>query len=186
MFAGLDLAASPRRCSGYALIGRGRRLLKLLCLRRDEEIVAELGADSPVIVAVDAPLSMPQRGAFREVDRLLIARGGRVLPPVFKGMARLVERAQRLVGRLKAMGLRIVETHPMSALRLSGCPNALRLAEELGIGYSGFETVLRSGPKDLVDAFISAVVAMCVEEGCSLSVKGADGEIVVLRRVCRR
>ncbi len=80
-FAGVDLAWSRRNPSGVALLeraGEGARLLRHATLQSDGDILAWLDdhvGDDPALVAIDAPLVVPneegQRPAERQAGRLL-------------------------------------------------------------------------------------------------------------------
>ena len=58
---GLDLAASPRRPSGLAILSGSREVTTLL-VYTDDEILDEVEGGKPLVVAIDAPLSIPSKG----------------------------------------------------------------------------------------------------------------------------
>jgi predicted nuclease with RNAse H fold len=179
--SGLDLSAESYNCSGYAVIDlRERLLIRLECLYSDEQIVSAVLSDSVVLVSVDAPLVEVPR--LREVDRVAISRGFRVMPPTFKHMRKLTERAWRLYGRLVAAGVQVIETHPGSALKSSGARDAVSLAHFVGVdlGQLGSRLV----KKDLADALVAAIVALCYLRGdCVDSISASDGVIYVLKKL---
>lgn len=171
--AGLDLAASERRCSGIALLCTGeRRFLRVGCASSDDEILS--ATSMAKVVAIDAPLS--ESPSMREVDRKMISMGFRLMPPSLGSMRALTERGWRLYLSLSRLGVRVVETHPRSALKSAGVESVEELASLLGL--SGLE--LSSLSKDERDAAVAAAVALCVLEGCSREVKGSDGTIFLL------
>ena len=180
VFCGIDLSASPRRPSGLALIEGG--VAKSLLVHDDElyELVVE---SSPSVIAIDAPLSLPSHGAMREVDKALVRMGFRVLPPVWRGMLSLTNKAISLAGRLAAVipGALVVETHPTSALRSSGCASVHDLLAALGVA-------LRRPPaslsKDEVDALVAAAVAKATALGLDLRVTASDGTVHLLKPLC--
>ncbi len=177
-YAGIDLAGSPRNPSGVAVIehSRGLRIVFIGLLYSDEDILGLVERLKPVVAAVDAPLT-PGRG-YRSVDLELIKRGYRVLPPGWRGMRMLYERAVRLAGIMRGMGVEVVETHPRSALKSSGCSDVYRLAEAVGITVN---TVLS---RDEEDALVASIVALKHGEGGVLVFKACDGEVFLLRRLC--
>ncbi len=170
---GVDLRGVARRPSGVALLGEG--LLYVGVFHEDAELLELVKAYGPSVAAVDAPLS-PAEG-FREVDREMLRRGFRVLPPGWRGMRALVERAARLSRELASLGVTVIETHPRSALAASGCTagTLLRMhGVELG----------RELTRDELDAIISAIVARYYAEGARAEVRGLDGCIYLLPRLC--
>jgi predicted nuclease with RNAse H fold len=179
--SGLDLSAESYNCSGYAVIDfRDRRLTKLECLYSNEQIVSAVLSDSVVLVSIDAPLMEVPR--FREVDRVAISRGFRVLPPTFKHMRKLTERAWKLYGELVAAGVRVIETHPRSALKSSGARDVVSLAHTVGVNLG--ELGSRLVKKDLADALVAAIVALCYLKGdCVDSISANDGVIYILKKL---
>jgi predicted RNase H-like nuclease len=72
VFIGLDLAWSSRNRSGGAVIQEGRLVAATGLLQSDEEILAfiadHLPGHAPVVVAVDAPLCVPNEEGMRRCD----------------------------------------------------------------------------------------------------------------------
>ena len=56
---GVDLSASPKRPSYYALLDGGAQIEKLDHFRTSDELISFLEIHKPSIVAIDAPLSLP-------------------------------------------------------------------------------------------------------------------------------
>ncbi len=182
--AGIDLAAKESRCSGYALIVYGdnfRKLIKVKCLYSNDEVVNELLSDGVSIVAIDAPITNNPR--MRSVDREMIRRGFKVFPPNFKWMRELSVRAYCISNELISKGVKVIETHPRSAMINSGVSNLEDMLNKLGIynevGMSFMEH------KDLRDAVISALVALCLIIKCVDVVSSYDGEIYLLSRLTK-
>ncbi len=186
-YIGLDLAASPRRCTGFALIVEQgcATLREVRCLFTDNEILGLIRSlipiSSRVVVAIDAPLSFPKNGFIRDVDKKMISLGLRVLPPGLKGMKLLTGRAIKLCNELRSIGIEVIETHPRSVLKSSGCLDVESLLEKLNIER---KTVAFQGHKDLTDAVLAAIAAFCLDHGCSYSVVGNEGTIYVLSKIC--
>ena len=59
-FVGIDLTSSSKKASAYALLGADLRIRSLESLSTDSEIIAAIQRDRPTLVAIDAPLSLPQ------------------------------------------------------------------------------------------------------------------------------
>ena len=161
-----------------------RMLEKVECVFRNEDIIRSvsslLSKGFEVVVAIDAPLTTARDGkGFRQVDRELLKMGYRVLPLSFVGMAKLTKRAIELSKTLRALGVRVVETHPRSALRSSGCESVEQLVRALGI-----EGEISYSNRDLLDSIVCAVVALCLDNGCAYEVRASDGSIWLLKRLC--
>ncbi len=174
---GVDLAASPRRASATAVIDTGRSI-RIYSAHSDEEIIQSIISTS--VVAIDAPLALPPRGeSYREVERAVIAMGYRLLPLTMKSMRALALRAHGLVARLREKGVSVVETHPRSALRSSGCRDVWELVEREGLVLA--KTRLS---RDERDAVVAAVAALHYSMGRARCVIRVDGEICLLGRIC--
>jgi predicted nuclease with RNAse H fold len=176
---GIDLAARPTKCSGFAVIEMGPQdiLKRAVCLRSDESILRAVRQYKRAIVAIDAPIMREPR--MRGVDRELIKMGSRVFPPNFSWMKVLSVRAWRIAGILMKSGYEVVETHPRSALLSSGVPDARRLLEVVGVRVD----VKDLKKKDLLDAAVASVVAYCVIKGCATSVDDGEYRIYLLKKL---
>jgi uncharacterized protein len=127
VFLGIDLAGSPRRPTGMALLDeklRCRTWVRYL----DEEIIADVDLFKPLVVGVDAPLGLPRgreslesRGPphFRECDLELRRRGIRFFPITIGAMRALTERGIRLSKLLRSKGYTVFED---ISGRCAGCP----------------------------------------------------------------
>ncbi|MET1102255.1 MAG: DUF429 domain-containing protein [Pyrodictiaceae archaeon] len=181
-YVGLDLSGSWRRPSGIALI-EGESLVYHGTIYSDDEIIALIEEFDPLIVAIDAPLGLPQgRRSLREADRALQRRGFSLLPPAWKGMRLLISRALRLKRILEHRGIMVLETHPTSALRSSGCKSPEELVERI----LGSRVDLVGSVKDVVDAVIAALVAYAYINGGVWCIEARDGGICILQELCRR
>jgi len=176
-YGGLDLTASPNRASAVAVIASGAITTGLY--RTDDEILGALKSAS--IVAIDSPLSQPRHGWHRDVDRALLRMGYKVLPAAWPSMKALYRRALVISSRLSEAGAKVIETHPLSALKSSRCSSYADLAEALGIAIHEKPRV-----KDEVDSLIAAIVAMAYDEGLVMSVRASDGEVYLLKPICDR
>lgn len=181
--SGLDLAAQDRNCSGYAVIDlSSMSLAKVVCLYSDEQIVSSILSDSVELVSMDSPIVEEPR--FRSVDREAIRRGFRIMSPSFKSMKKLTQRGWKLYSVLSSEGIKVIETHPSSALKSSGAGDCFKLAELLGLNLGNYKQKIFN--KDLRDALVSALVALCYVRGdCLLTISAEDGEIYLIRSVNR-
>jgi predicted nuclease with RNAse H fold len=179
--AGLDLAGSERRISGVAIGDPQGRILRLLEARGYGEILEAITRHGVRLVAVDAPLGHAE--GYREVDLEARRMGFKLLPPGWRGMRMLVDRALRLRDELAGLrGVEVIETHPRSALRSAGCSYEdweRCVSRYLDLG--GLDTAgLR---RDVVDAVIALAVALAYLRGEAQVIRGRDGAIWLLPAV---
>jgi predicted nuclease with RNAse H fold len=179
--AGLDLAATHRRPTGLAILDTITRSIIFL-----EEVFGDEDVVDPVIryrvglVVVDAPLSFPPRGrGFRDVERIAMTRGARFLPLTMSSMTMLAERAIRLKRVLEATGIIVIETHPSSSLKISGCSFS-QLLEELNVSLPR-----RPRSRHEQDAVIAAITGLCVFEDCAELFETGHDRLVLLKQICK-
>lgn len=132
---GIDLSAKTENDTGIAIIHHNKLFFKTVF--SDEEILAEIIKEDPEVVAIDAPLSLPEgrcclekeckcstKGHFRESDKKM-RKYGRVLPLTFQGMKLLTFRGIQLKTSIKMLRgknskLKIIETHPRTSAKIMG------------------------------------------------------------------
>jgi histidinol-phosphate phosphatase family protein len=113
-FVGIDLAWSPRNRSGGAVLSADGRLLDAVAtLGNDDEIVDyivhAIPASTPGLIAVDAPLTVPNETGSRPCDRQVAAVFGRFqagpYPANRRNLARYGGlRAEAITRRLRSLG----------------------------------------------------------------------------------
>lgn len=187
---GIDLAGSPTRATGLCIL-RGRRA-EALVAGDDDEIVARVRAAAPVLVTIDAPLTLP-RGRrtihdrsgehFRPCDRELQRRGIRFFPMTLGPMRMLTERGMRLQRRLRRTGLRTVESYPGAAQDLWGLPRQHRDRAGLlrGLRRLGLLGLRKRMTGDELDAATIALAGRWELEGRGERIGGRGG--ILLPRV---
>lgn len=151
MYCGIDLAVKRKTTIGVL----NNYEIRIYEVSTNEEIIQLCSKAN--ITAIDSPLSHSK--GFRNVDKEMIRRGFRVLPPSF--ISKLVERAIELSRSLK----NVIETHPTSTLK------------NLGINWRRLHEV-----KDYVDAAACAMVALGYEIGYVEEIKANDGVIYLLSK----
>jgi hypothetical protein len=171
---GVDLSGDPCNPTGWAMLHDG--IFKVKTLYEDSEILFETVSAQPTLVAIDAPLTLPQKGFMRLADQEMRRRGYQVFPPSFKGMKMLTERAKRLVKKLEETKITVIEVHPLStrrALRMS-LRNWKRIQEEfLKMGFSGDPQQTQLTPHE-IDAMTAALTANLHLQGITESLGDAD------------
>ena len=174
---GLDLAGSPQNMSGYAELNLLNHTITWGAIYEDNEILNLVRKLKPIILAIDAPLSLPRRGYMRDVDRLMHKLHFPVLPPRFRGMEMLTRRAMMLVSKFPK-DIEIIEVHPTSTLRALEQRYRVRGLHEI------FKMLALSPLKDSFnrherDAILSAITGYFFYMERSLIVLGVEGEIVL-------
>ncbi len=110
---------------GPGLFGRTR------VLGDDDEILREVLASRPSIVAIDAPLALPRGRRSLEVpgpphlracDRALLAMGIRFFPLTLGPMRQLTARGIALAAELRRRGVAVIEAYPGGAQDVLGLP----------------------------------------------------------------
>jgi predicted nuclease with RNAse H fold len=132
---GVDLRSGPRYPTGVAVMDDALRLRELAVLRHDEEIDALIERTAPVLIAIDAPLALPEgrccadpacacarHGILRAVDRECAAAGYRPFPALLPSMVGLTLRGIALHARLAAAGHEVIEVYPGMAQDVLGVP----------------------------------------------------------------
>lgn len=122
---GIDLRSSARYPTGIAAMDAERRSLLVQVVRTDAEILALAHNSRARVVAIDAPLGLPEgrhcaditcpcasAGIMREVDRIAAREGYRPFPTLLPSMVRLTLRGIALRETLEAEGYEVVETYP--------------------------------------------------------------------------
>jgi len=179
---GIDLAGSEANPSGWAVLDGLE--VRTAILRADDELIeATLGA-RPALVAIDAPLSLPEEGYMRKVDRELHRLGFPVLPPMFPAMKKLTLRGIRLAQELQALGLEVIEVHPASTRKALGLPVKGRKAVQealLALGLKG-DLEARSLSIHELDAVTAALTAALHLLGLTVLVGDEEGRICLPRR----
>ena len=170
---GVDLAGLEKNPSGIAYVRRG--VVYAHTFYRDEDFYRLVTDLTPSLIAIDAPLSFPSEGYFREVDRIMMRLGFKVLPPKFSGMRKLVDRAISLT---KWFGGQVIETHPASVAKILGVQR--NLDEVRGVfERMGMPLTVLSSSRHVVDALLALVSAICFLSGNYLVVSAEDGSIVL-------
>lgn len=178
---GIDLRSGPRYPTGLAVLGPDLRLRLLGTVRTDGQIDDTVERFAPAIVAIDAPLALPEgrccadpacecsrHGIMRDVDRVCAAMGYRPYPTLIPSMVGLTLRGIALAERLRGRGLPVVEAYPGMAQDILGIP---RKRDPGGLRRGLRRTGLRGIPRkrrtthDELDAATAALVGVLHLQG---------------------
>jgi predicted nuclease with RNAse H fold len=118
---GIDLAASSRNPSGWALL-KGNTV-KTSLVYTDSEILENIVRNHSALIAIDAPLSLSEKGAFfRKADREMIRKGYKVFPPNLPAMKKLALWTIRLNRLTEKKRYKTIEVHPTSTRKALQMP----------------------------------------------------------------
>lgn len=132
---------------------------------------------------IDAPLSFPVRGAFRECERLLLKMGIRLFPSGAPFFRKVALRGMEIAEELYSKGIRVYEVYPYATRVILGiAPKAKKSKKdglvEISKALSKWIEV-DAVTHDEVDAVIAALTVKLYEEGRGVKLDGIDGSIIV-------
>jgi predicted nuclease with RNAse H fold len=152
---GLDLAAIETRPTGFCrLTGMNVETANLFS---DQEIISRSKQSNPMIIAMDAPLSLPpgrktiedRSGPhLRLSDRALLREGIKFFPITLGPMRKLTVRGIRLRNIFENMGFKAIEVYPGGAQDVLGIPRKQKGLLNLRTGLEKLEI---SGLKDTMN-----------------------------------
>ncbi|MGC8629308.1 MAG: DUF429 domain-containing protein [Candidatus Micrarchaeia archaeon] len=190
LVVGLDLAGSAKRPTGFCLMND-----KLECITKilhsDKEILKEIAEAKPVIVSIDAPLSLPRGrkglgdvngSKFRKCDIELRNLHIRFFPITLGPMRMLTKRGMSLKKRLERLGFRVAESYPGGAQDVLGMPRKQKGLALLRIALEkyGVRNLRKDASGDELDAATCAIVGIEVAKGNALMLGDAsEGQIAM-------
>ncbi len=174
-FIGIDLAGVETRPSGFAVLNESLEALTMI-LYTDAEILREASRLKPVVIALDAPLSLPKGRVSLEVrsnihlrncDRELLRRGIRFFPVTLGPMRSLTKRGIRLKNTLESSGFKVIEVYPGGAQDILKVPRKSSGLEKLRKGLAQLKIKGLKGVKTHheLDAVTAALVAKMFLDG---------------------
>jgi hypothetical protein len=185
---GLDLAGVETRPSGLCFLEDMRAETSLVY--KNEELLKRIEKSICEVVAVDAPLSLPQgresieqrtKVHLRECDKELLRRGIKFFPVTLGPMRKLTDRGINLRRILESNGFRVIEVYPGGAQDVLGIPRKQRGLQRL---RTGLERLGVRGLNDQMsdhelDAATCALVGKLFLEGKSV-VYGTPEQAIIM------
>ncbi len=166
---GIDLAVrKPSSLAGYS---KGS---KIEIWRMAPHELLEGGLEAELIV-IDAPLSLPKEGAFRDFEREVLSRGYKLLPVKKGPMKDLAIMGSRLKLKLESKGIKVVETHPSSALKALGTTRHHVVSFLSRVGFAPRPPT----SEDDEDALICLLVGILYLRGEVEIFEGEEGSMVL-------
>lgn len=192
--AGIDLAGSERRPTGIAFLEE-RRIIKASSVFTDEDVISEVRKYDPMLIGIDAPLSLPKGRQtvefkdgpkFRECDRVLYRLGIRFFPIVLGPMRMLTIRGIRLKGKLVNMGFKVVEVYPGATQDILGIPRKSKGLNALRSGLRIWVTGSLDGLSgDELDAVTAALTVELYIEGKGEFIGDPKEGLILIPKVMR-
>ena len=158
---GMDLAGLSRNPSGWALL-KGNAV-KTSLIYTDSEILENIVRSQPALIAIDAPLSLPEKSElFRKADREMIRKGYRMFPPNLPAMKKLALRAIRLNRLIEEKRYKTIEVHPTSTRKALQMPSKDWKAIQEILKTLGLKGELETNPLTTheIDAITAALTAV--------------------------
>jgi predicted nuclease with RNAse H fold len=185
---GLDLAGVESRPTGFCILACMKADTSLAY--SDGEILAKIREESPRIVAIDAPLSLPLGRKsieertdvhLRECDRELLKKGIRLFPVTLGPMRKLTQRGINLKRALESEEFIVIEAYPGGAQDVLGIPRKQRGLEKLKTGLEnlGIKGLNSKMSDHELDAVTCAYVGKLFLEGQAVTYGAPEGGIVM-------
>jgi predicted nuclease with RNAse H fold len=172
---GLDPAGMSKNETGIAVFENKK--VKTHLVHEDDEILEVVEKEGPELIAVDAPLSKPKQGSFREADLVLREYG--TLPLNMRGMITLTERGVGLKEKLSKY--KVIEVFPRATDIILGYwdKDERRMQKKiLEFGITG-DPEKRMLTKDEVDAISAAITGYLYLQGKAKEVGDEEGKIII-------
>ena len=179
---GIDLAGKDENPSGICYLENDQ--MDLFTIYTDEDILECINELKPLLIVIDAPLSLPMGrcclekececavgGHFRQAERE-IRRYGRVLPLTFHGMKMLTMRGVEISSIIKK-NYEVIETHPRTSQKILGFKDPQS-------GLSHFYDISHGASEHELDAGILALTGWLHMNNCSIELGDPDEGIIIL------
>ena len=184
--AGIDLAASEKKSTAICFM-----TLELYAetykVKKDEEIIKLIVESGAKIVGIDAPLSFPISGPYRDCDLELLRRGIRLFSPLFGPMKALTARGIKLKKKLEGAGIKVYEVFPGGTQDVLGLPRKKKGKHQLlsGLRNLGIKGLSEECSLDELDAATAALTIVLYVKGLAEKVEGENCLILLPRPEAR-
>jgi predicted nuclease with RNAse H fold len=165
---GIDLAASETKNTGVAAISEHFEIDHAI-VHTDSEIISYVEAKSPILVVIDAPLSLPKQRKsldersehhLRQCDRELLRMGIKFFPITLGPMRQLTKRGMALAKVLREKGYNVFEGYPGGAQDILGIPRKSKGLHFLVQGLRRHHLNVGEWSADELDAVTCAYVGL--------------------------
>ena len=171
---GLDLAGVETRPTGFCIL-QGMTV-ETSDLYSDSEIIEKTLQAQPLVILIDAPLSLPPGrksleertgNHLRDSDRALLKMGIKIFPVTLGPMRKLTQRGIKMRETFEALGYSVLEAYPGGAQDVLGIPRKRQGIEKLYMGLAalGLEGLKQDSSDHELDAATIAYVGKLFLEG---------------------
>ncbi|MBE8539182.1 DUF429 domain-containing protein [Geoglobus acetivorans] len=145
----------------------------------------ELLGMSIYAVGIDAPLSFPEKGSFRECERELLKMGIRLFPSGADFFRKVGERGIEIAREFRRRGIEVYEVYPYATRMILDIAPGANKRSKNGLDaiknrlhdFLTFDTDIAD--HNQADALISALTVKLYLEGRGRFVEGIDGAILI-------
>lgn len=194
--AGIDLVSSEEKESGFCLLTGNRA--ETSRIKSDDEMLALIIDSGANLVSIDSPLSIPvgrttfwdddpmrsEYGITRECERTLKKRGISSYPCLIPSMQRLTCRGMKLAGKLRKLGIPVIESYPGAAQDIMNIPRKQAGLQYLAEGLKDFGIVgdflQIQVSHDELDAITSAIVGLFFWAGKFEGLGNAEEDYLII------
>ncbi|MCD6403286.1 MAG: DUF429 domain-containing protein [Candidatus Aenigmarchaeota archaeon] len=190
---GIDLAGLERRDTGFCVMDTATMEVFTKVLHTDDEIVEEVMKVKPIVVAIDAPLSIPKgrksidernEHHFRQCDKELLEMGIKFFPITLGPMRMLTKRGIKLKERLKKLGFRVIEVYPGGAQDVLNIPRKSDVKGlRDGLEKLGIKRIKKDVTHDELDAITAAYVAKAYVEGNYTQLGDEEEGVIIMPKL---
>ena len=191
---GIDLAGSEKRNTGICVLDvKSLRIIDVKIVHSDAEIIADVELHNPLVIAIDAPLSLPKgrksidernNHHFRKCDRELLKFGIKFFPITLGPMRKLTKRGMELKRKFEGMGFKVIEVYPGAAQDLLNIPRKRDLIGlRKGLERLGIKGIREDCCADELDAITAAYVGLLYLKGKYIAIGEKDEGVIILPKV---
>jgi len=176
--------------SGYAVLDERCRVTSPALLDFNHLLDVTIDLHKKDLVAIDAPLTFPVTGIWRECDRMLHKLGISCYPPGAPFFRKITELGVSLRCTLEKKDIRAVEVYPYATrLRCDvGAKARKKTLEGRGQIQSGLGKLVAGLPKrilsdHILDAVLAAYTAYLAAHDMAETISGRDGAIIIPKKM---
>ncbi|MEM4524276.1 MAG: DUF429 domain-containing protein, partial [Archaeoglobaceae archaeon] len=114
----------------------GKRICKMAIIDRKLTYIGDYKKEllkDVIAVGIDAPLTLPKKGAFRECERELLKLGIRLFPSGAKFFKEIALIGIRIAEELRSLGLKVYEVYPFASRVLLNIAPKAKKRTEIGL-----------------------------------------------------
>lgn len=188
---GIDLAGSEKRKTGIAFLNETLEVFSQIIFK-DKEILELIKKEKPILIAIDAPLTLPRRRKnlkrkskihFRTCDRELWNLGIKFFPITLGPMRKLTERGIKLKRLIeKKFKIKVIEVYPgatQDILKIPRKQKGLKKLEE-GLKKLGIKISKKNLEGDELDAITAAYTGWLYLKGYFRAIgEKSEGQIIL-------